>query len=160
MMNELISKSQKKRDAIQLQELGVKLVALSQEKLDKLPLTAALRKAVTDARALKSYGAVRRQALWVGKLMRESGGEAILLAYEQLQADDSSQTAAFHEVELWRTRLMSEGKDALTVFIETYPSVDVQHLRQLIKKAMAEQHKTQHTGASRTLFRYLRQFVV
>ena len=71
-------------------------------------------------------------------------------------AEASATTADFHEVETWRLRLIKEGKDALTEFIATCKPNDVQHLRQLIKKAVDEQHKEQHTGASKALFRYLR----
>ena len=90
--------------------------------------------------------------------MRAEGGEEIVAAYAELQADDGAQTATFHEVEQWRTRLIHEGKQALTAFVEGYPLVDVQHLRQLIKKAADEHHRAQNTGAGRALFRYLRSF--
>lgn len=158
MMNESKSKSQKKREAAELQDLGAELVALSLDKLDKLSLPVRLRQAIVEAKALKSYGAIRRQAMWIGKMMRAEGGEEIVAAYAELQADDGAQTATFHEVEQWRTRLIHEGKQALTAFVEGYPLVDVQHLRQLIKKAADEHHRAQNTGAGRALFRYLRSF--
>jgi ribosome-associated protein len=158
-MNELKSKSQKKRDANALQDLGVKLVALNLEKLEQLPLSAQLKGAILDARALKSFGAIRRQAMWIGKLIRAEGGDTIVEAYAGLQLEDSAQTAGFHEVEHWRTRLIHEGKDALTLFVETYPSVNVQQLRQLIKKAVDDLQHEKNTGASRALFRYIRSFI-
>jgi ribosome-associated protein len=158
-MNELKSKSQKKRDANALQELGVKLVGLSLEKLDQLPLSSQLKGAILDARVLRSFGAIRRQSLWIGKLIREEGGDAIVKAYAALQLEDSAQTAGFHEVEHWRTQLMHEGKDALTLFVETYPTVNVQQLRQLIKKAADDLQQEKNTGASRALFRYIRSFI-
>ena len=159
MMNESKSKSQKKREAVGLRDIGAELVALSLDKLDKLPLPIRLRQAILEAKALKSYGAIRRQSLWIGKMMRVDGAEEIVAAYEQLLAEDSAQTAAFHDVEVWRTRLINEGKEALTLFVEACPAVDVQQLRQLIKKAADEQHRALHTGAGRALFRYLRSFI-
>ena len=84
----------------------------------------------------------------------------MLAASEQLEADENSQTAEFHVVEQWRSRLMDEreGKDALTAYIGEHPLVDVQHLRQLIKKAVDEQKKGANLGGSRALFRYLREY--
>ena len=157
-MNESKSKSQKKREAVQLQMLGAELVALSVDKLDRLPLSLPLRQAIMDAKVLKSYGAIRRQAMWIGKMMRVDGGDVLVAAYAQMQADDRAQTSVFHDVEHWRTRLTHEGRAALTGFVEEHPAVDVQKLRQLIKKAEEELHLAQHTGAGRALFRYLRSF--
>ncbi len=158
-MDELKSKSQKKREADALQRVGVELVALSLDKLDGLPLSDGLKQAIIDAKALKSHGAIKRQAQLIGKLMRAADYEAILEAYSHLQDENSAQTAKFHEVEQWRERLIHGGKDALTALINAYPSIDVQSLRQLIKKAIDEQSKAQHTGAAKALFRFLRPYL-
>ncbi len=158
-MDELKSKSQKKRDAEALKKIGVELVALSMDKLDQLPLSDDLRRAIIEAKALKSHGAVKRQAQLIGKFMRSAEYDAIIEAYADLKAEDSSQTARFHAVEHWRQRLLEEGKDALTELIQAYPSIEVQPLRQLIKKAVEEQSKQQSTGASKALFRYLRPYL-
>ena len=155
-MDEPKSKSQKKREADALQKIGVQLIALSLEKLDMLPLPDNLRQAIIDAKLLKSHGAIRRQSQLIGKLMRTENHEDILASYEKLLAEASATTAEFHEMETWRMRLIKEGKTALTEFIATYQPEDVQHLRQLIKKAVDEQSKELHTGASKALFRYLR----
>jgi ribosome-associated protein len=158
-MDDPVSKSQKKREADFLQKTGVKLIDLSLAKLDTLPLTDNLRKAIIDAKAIKSHGAKRRQAQLIGKLMRSADYEAILTAYEELIDEESAVTANFHEVELWRNKLMNEGKEALTEFIDAYQPDDVQHLRQLIKKAIDERLKEKNTGAAKALFRYLRSLI-
>lgn len=158
-MNEPVSKSQKKRDADALQKLGVELVGLSYTKLDSLPLPDTLYKAISDAKSIKSHGAKRRQAQLIGKLMRAADHEAIVEAYEQILEEDSAVTANFHGVELWRDKLINEGKDALTEFIDNYQPDDVQHLRQLIKKAVDDKAKEKNTGAAKALFRYLRSAV-
>lgn len=158
-MEEPVSKSQKKREADFLQKTGVKLVDLSLSKLDTLPLTDNLRKAIVDAKAIKSHGAKRRQAQLIGKLMRAADYEAILEAYEELTQEESAVTANFHEIELWREKLINEGKDALTEFIDAYQPEDVQHLRQLIKKAIDDQLKAKNTGAATALFRHLRSII-
>lgn len=158
-MDDPVSKSQKKRDADVLQKMGVAFIELSLTKLDTIPLTDPLRKAIIDAKSIKSHGAKRRQAQLIGKLMRAADYAAITAAYELLLDEDSSMTAGFHEVESWRDRLMREGKDALTLFIQTFQPEDVQQLRQLIKKAMDDQVKEKNTGAAKALFRYLRSII-
>ena len=155
-MEEPKSKSQKKRDAEALQKVGLELVALSLEKLNTLPLTDNLRQAILDAKLLKSHGAVRRQAQLIGKLMRGADSDAILAGYQLMLDEANAQTADFHEVEQWRTRLLDEGKAALTEFVAAHPQVDIPKLRQLIKKAVDERKNGQNLGASKALFRYLR----
>lgn len=159
-MDEPVSKSQKKRDADFLQKIGVKFIELSFAKLDLLPLPDNLYKAISDAKLIKSHGAKRRQAQLIGKLMRASDYEEILAAYEGILAEDSSITASFHEVEVWRDRLINEGKEALTEFIEAYHPEEVQQLRQLIKKAVDDLQKEKNTGAAKSLFRYLRSCIL
>lgn len=159
-MDELKSKTQQKREAEALRDIGVELIGLSLDKLDLLPLSDELKRAIIDAKSLRSHGAVRRQAQLIGKLMRSAEHDAIIAAYAELQAEDSAQTARFHEVEHWRERLIHDGKDALTALIQAYPDIDVQQLRHLIKKAVDEQSKEKHTGASKALFRYLRPYLI
>ena len=74
-------------------------------------------------------------------------------------AEGRAQTANFHDIEQWRTRLINEGREALTAFVAAHASTDVQQLRQLIKKAQVEQLDGLHTGAGKSLFRYLRSHV-
>lgn len=158
MMDEPISKSQKKRDAEALRKLGVELIDLPQGKLETLPLSEPLLRAILEAKRLKSHGAMRRQAQLIGKLMRSADGDAILEAYEGLLAEGSAQTAEFHALEQWRDRLINE-RDALTEFINLYPDVDVQSLRQLLKKAVDEKKSGKPPGAGKALFRFLRSCV-
>lgn len=159
-MDELISKSQKKREAEFLQKTAIKFIELSIAKLDLLPLPENLYKAIVDAKSIKSHGAKRRQAQLIGKLMRAADYEEILAVYDKMLEEDSAVTASFHEVEHWRERLLNGGKEALTAFIEAYHPDEVQHLRQLIKKAVDDQQKDKNTGAAKVLFRYLRSFIV
>lgn len=156
MDEEIKSKSQKKRDAVQLQQIGIELSGLSEENLDQIPLPDNLREALRVYRSIKSNGAKKRQAQLIGKLMRAADSEPIIEAYELILADGSAQTADFHALEVWRERLINEGKDALTDFIEQHQSVDVQILRQHIKKAIDEKQAGKNLGAAKALFRFLR----
>lgn len=155
-MEEPKSKSQKKREADTLQKIGVELIELSLEKLNHLPLSEVLRRAIVEAKDLKSHGAIRRQAQLIGKLMRSCDSDAILQAYMDLQSEESAQTADFHRAEFWRDRLIHEGKIALTEFIATYHPAETQSLRQLITKAERDLQTNQNTGASKKLFRFIR----
>ena len=158
-MEEEKSKSQKKREADTLQKLGISLIEWSNENLSQLGLPDPLKQAIVSARSLKSHGAIRRQAQLIGKLMRQADLTDVIPVLEAIRADESAQTAVFHDIEQWRSRLIHEGRDALTEFVETFHPEDLQQLKQLIKKAVDEHKKELNTGASRALFRHIRSCV-
>jgi ribosome-associated protein len=155
-MDDEKSKTRLKNDAYELKKIGVEFSKLSTQKLDLLPLPENLKNALLAAKKLKSHGAIRRHAQLIGKLMRAADSDEIITAYEQIIASESAQTAQFHQLEVWRERLINEGRDALTEFISLYQPDDLQKLRQLIKKAVSEQQTQSPAGAGKALFRYLR----
>ena len=61
-MDDFPSKSQKKREADALRKLGVSLIEWSDDKLQQLPLTEQLYRAIREAKSIRSHGAMRRQA--------------------------------------------------------------------------------------------------
>ncbi len=77
------SKSQKKREAHMLQQLGLNIAGLKKEELEKLPLPNQLKEAILAYRNMTSHGAKRRQAQLIGKFMRNTD-ETLKTAYEQL----------------------------------------------------------------------------
>ena len=159
-MDEPVSKSQKKREAEALQKLGVELIELPATVLKSLSLTEPLLLAILEAKRLKSHGAMRRQAQLIGKLMRDADCELIAQEFNLIKAEQQAKTSSFHAVEAWRDRLINQDNAALTEFIATYPLVDTQVLRQLIRKAINEKARGQSLGASKALFRLLRGVVV
>ncbi|HRX71519.1 MAG: DUF615 domain-containing protein [Candidatus Competibacteraceae bacterium] len=64
------SKSQRKREATALQELGEQLVKLSATELNRIPLSEELLAAVRLAQAIAQRGGRKRQLQYIGKLMR------------------------------------------------------------------------------------------
>lgn len=65
------SKTQRKREMLDLQILGEKLVKLKREQLAKIPLDEQLRDAIVAAQSIKSHGAHKRQLQYIGRLMRD-----------------------------------------------------------------------------------------
>jgi ribosome-associated protein len=66
-----LSKTQKKKAALSLQDLGKRLVKLSDERLNQIGLAEDILKAVKAAKAIKKHGALDRQMQYVGSLMRK-----------------------------------------------------------------------------------------
>ena len=65
------SRTQKKKAALSLQDLGARLVKLSDERLDQIGLAEDILKAVKAAKAIKKHGPLDRQMQYIGSLMRK-----------------------------------------------------------------------------------------
>jgi ribosome-associated protein len=65
------SRSARKRHALALQKLGVRLTRLPDTQLQALPLPEELLDAVLEARRLRSRAALARQQQYIGRLMRQ-----------------------------------------------------------------------------------------
>lgn len=156
---ELISKSQLKREAAELTQLGKVLVALDAASLEKIPLDSQLRDAIGAARAIKSHGALKRQQQYIGKLLRNRDNTEVISAYEQIRQQSSSTNAVFKQSERWREQLLEDEKSSLQDFISRWPTVDRQKLRQLIRNARKEMAQNKPPKSSRELFRLIRETI-
>ena len=132
-----VSKSEIKRDAEALKDLGAELVDLGKNALDKIPLDADLRAAVELAQRIKKEGR-RRQLQLIGKMLRQRDPEPIQIALDKLNNRHNQQVALFHKLEQIRDRLIDEGDDAISLVLELYPQADRQQLRSLIRNAKKE----------------------
>jgi ribosome-associated protein len=150
------SKSQLKRDATALQQLGVALLEIPEQDWRALELPDALVAALRDARQMPSHGARKRQLQFVGKLMRTIDPGPIHAYFEQRRLSDRQQAQRQHALEDWRDRLIEQGDSAIDAYLGKYPAADRQHLRQLVRGAQKEQTENRPPKSSRALFRYLR----
>lgn len=153
----LISKSQLKREMTALQKLGEKLVNLKQRQLNEIPLPENLRSAIDAAQKINSHGAKRRQLQYIGKLMRDIDPEPIQQALDKIFSFQQHQTDEFHDLEDWRTKLLSGEDSVINDFLQHFSAADRQQLRQLVRNARKENESNNSHGAMKALFRYLRE---
>jgi len=66
-----LSRTQKKKAALSLQELGERLVKLSDEQLTRIDLPGDVLTAVKTAKAIKKHVPLSRQMQYLGTLMRK-----------------------------------------------------------------------------------------
>jgi ribosome-associated protein len=151
------SKSQLKREATALQELGEELVALPASSLKKIPLDERLKDAIGAARAMPQRGARKRQLQYIGRLMRAVDAEPIQRAMDLLKGQDKAAAAHFQRLERLRDRLVEEGDETLADLLDQFPGADRQRLRQLVRNARKEKESGKPVGSGRALFRYLRE---
>lgn len=157
-----ISRSQRRREALDLLRLAQSLIALSEAQLAQLPLDDALRDEVRRARVISRQIARKRQTQYLAKLLRNLDTtelEPLRAALEHDRALARRETAALHRLETWRERLIEQGDDAFTEFLQQFPHVDRQHLRQLVRQARAERGTNRPPHAYRELLRALRESI-
>jgi ribosome-associated protein len=154
------SKSQIKREMQALQAVGKRMLDLSDEQLDALPISDTLRAAIVESRRIRKHEARRRHLHYIGKVLRsEDDPEAIERGLNAFVAGSEEHTRRHHLAERWRDRMIAEGDTVVADFIEYCPMADVQHLRNLVRNARKEVEKQKNTGQSKKLFRALREWI-
>jgi ribosome-associated protein len=149
------TKGDLKRQAQDLQALGEQLIEAPEELVAGLDLPEKLRDAIELARRITSHGALVRQKLFVGKLMRRVDPEPIRAALEAVSETARLTTMRFKRAERWRDRLVLEGQAAIAEFIAEVPQADLADLSQLVVAAAAERSAGKSIGAGRELFRWV-----
>jgi len=71
------SRTARKNASEELQRLGEQLLTLRADRVVALALPERLEEALAEGRRLKSFGARRRQAQFIGKLMRKLEPESL-----------------------------------------------------------------------------------
>ena len=153
---EVISKSQRKRDADAVQKLGKDILALSHDAQKSIDLPESLSNALDDARRIRKNSALKRQLQYIGKLMRTIDIEPIQEQYLKLTNHYDKDIKVLHNLENWRDRLLQEGDKALEDLLNEAPNADRQHLRQLIRQSAKETQLKKPPKSAREIFKYLK----
>ncbi|MGL4486001.1 MAG: ribosome biogenesis factor YjgA [Yersinia sp. (in: enterobacteria)] len=151
-----VSKSEIKRDAEALKDLGSELVELGKNALERIQLDEDLLAAIELAQKIKKEGR-RRQIQLIGKMLRSRDVEPIQTALDKLKNRHNQQVSLFHKLEMLRDRLVEEGDDAIPTILALYPDADRQQLRSLVRNAQKEKATQKPPKSYRQIFQYLRE---
>ena len=150
-----VSKSEQKRQVKALTALGERLVQMPEATLDALPIPANLMDAILRAKKITKRGGLRRELLFIGKIMRSIDTTEIQDALQLVDHETQQDKEAFHELEQWRERLIT-SPDALKEFIDQYPNTDIQSLRQQLRLHTTAKKPAQKTKAYRLIFQIIK----
>jgi len=162
------SKSQLKRDAHAVRDLGSELASLGAAERARVPLPDDVVDAIEELNRTTKNGARKRQLGWLAKRLRKIDIQPIEAALEGIRQAARANTQTLHLVEQWRDRLLGveiEGenqpnpKQALTEFLHKYPHADRQLLRQLQRAAVKERTENKPPKSARLLFKSVRDIV-
>ena len=154
------SKSQRKRDVKAITELGAKLLDIPDAQLDKLPYPDLIE-AVLTCKKITKGNARKRQVLHIGKQLRGLDLEPVYQLVDRFDASSRNHVIRFHQLEVWRDKLIRQDKQVMDEILHQLPDVDRQHLRQLVRNAINEASKIETSPDKppvhfRKLFQYLK----
>ncbi|MDR2881680.1 MAG: DUF615 domain-containing protein [Azoarcus sp.] len=151
------SKTRRKREMQNLQDLGAQLVALAPAQLKKFPVPGELLAAIAEAqRFTRKDEALRRQMQYIGKLMRGIDPEPIRARLAVLRGESASEIARQHRLERLREELLADERTVETI-VREWPGADIQRLRVLRRNALKEREQQRPPRAYREIFRVLRE---
>lgn len=157
------SRSEQRRAALDVLELGQQLVALSAAQLAKLPVPEDLLPHIRETQRITSHIAHKRQLAFLAKQMRKLDDEVLDAIRDAMSKDGEAarrETAVLHRAEALRDALLGDDGDAaLTDLLAAHPQADRQKLRQLVRNAREERAKNKPPRAFRELFRELRELL-
>lgn len=153
------SRSQNRREALEVLALGEKLVALTEAQLAKLPVPDSLLPHIRECKRITANIAHKRQLAFLAKQMRREDDDVLNALRDALDEDGEAarrEVAAMHRVEAWRERLIADGDPALAQLLDEYPTADRQRLRQLVRNTIDERNRNKPPHSFRELYRELR----
>ncbi|MGE8215317.1 hypothetical protein D3C87_296160 [compost metagenome] len=158
-----ISRSQNRRDALDVLALGEKLVNLTPAQLARVPVPEDLLPHIAEAKRITAHIAHKRQLAFLAKHMRREDDAVLDAIRDALDANSETsrrEVATMHRVEDWRERLMKDGDKALGALLDEYPQADRQQLRTLVRNAQADRAKNKPPRAYREIYQVLRTLML
>ncbi|MBI9079044.1 MAG: DUF615 domain-containing protein [Pseudodesulfovibrio sp.] len=154
-IDERPSRSQLKREMIELQKLGLALAALGDTVVKESNLPPEVEEALLRIKTISKHEATRRHLQYVGKLMRTFDTDPIREIVEAAENGHTVKNAEFHQLEIMRERLINGDDDLLQELYESHPE-ESQRLRQLTLGARRDKAKDKPPKNARALFKLLR----
>ena len=144
-----VSKTQKKREATALLELGKDLTNFPDNFLEQLQLDPKLRNAISDFKKLfNTRGAKKRQLQYIGRLLRENQDETLLKQIQHLSSSPKKSTK-YPLVEKVFERIINEGDQAINEIVCEQRNFDRQKLRQLKSNILRSKGKKRESAENK-----------
>lgn len=159
------SRTDLKRESLELQKLGEDLLTLRADLMKRLDLTEKLKDAVVEAKRITNFEGKRRQMQFIGKQMRlvdPAVLETVRAALSEQFSGSAQENLVLHLAETWRDRLLAQD-EAFGEWITQHPGTDAQQLRALIRQARKDAtpekpgEAVRHGRAYRDIFQIARE---
>ena len=153
MEEHLKSKTQLKKEADDVQTLGVEIAQLPKQKITSLSLPDDAKEAIIFYQHIKKNSAKRRQAQYIGKILRGLDLSQVNEELNVIKNISKLRIKLEHEAERWREKLITSPA-ALDEFINQYQP-DVSNLNQTLSNARKESLADKKSKNYRNLYRLI-----
>ena len=153
MEEHLKSKTQLKKEADDVQTLGVEIAQLPKQKITSLSLPDDAKEAIIFYQNIKKNSAKRRQAQYIGKILRGLDLSQVIEELNVIKNISKLRIKLEHEAERWREKLITSPA-ALDEFINQYQP-DISNLNQTISNARKESLTDKKSKNYRNLYRLI-----
>lgn len=152
------SRTEVKKAAEAVTDLGEQLTEMTVTQIKKMQLPIEVQDAVLMLKGMDKGPAMKRQKLFLGRLLRQH--EEIIIEIktklEEAEIKAKAMNAHFHRLEVWRDRMLAGGDEALNEFMNMYTHADRSQLRTWIRNAQKEAEENKPPKSARALFQYLK----
>ena len=114
-----LSRSEKKRQSLALQNMGEELTRLGPQEIKNLDLPADLKDALKLYARIGDHEGRRRQMQFIGRVMREIDPAPIRAMLDARREVSAAATATLHKAEQWRDRLLTADETELAGLVQT-----------------------------------------
>lgn len=151
--DEFKSRSQKKRDAEDVEKMVVELIELSPAQISGLPCDAELKEEISAAKQITERVARKRQIKYVAKLLRETDIKPLMEVLDDTKGLRIEETRQFKELERLRNRILrDETGEALEQTSRMAPALDTEGVKHLVEAY----RKTGQKRFSREIFQQIK----
>ena len=151
-----VSRTKKKQQAKQIEQIAEQLVDLTDKQFSQIDLPVAVAREAEQARLTKGRSSQRRQLKHLAGMLRKSEDalDSLLRQLESLDQVSRGEKKQFHQLEKLRDRLCAEVSftDAFNEMLELIPGIDRKAISRLARSV--QQHDDRR--AYREIFRRLR----
>jgi ribosome-associated protein len=156
---ELPSRTQLKKEAIEMQALGEQLLELKSTDLNKIPLQDRVLAAIAEYKKLpNSHGAKKRQRQYIGKVMRDCDSSEIRKAISALQAPTPANFKTRSLISEIIDDVLENGDDGINRILSEHSGLQRQKLRQLLRE-FSKDSETDRVKYQRKLEKYIRESI-
>ncbi|WP_395376667.1 ribosome biogenesis factor YjgA [Marinicella sp. W31] len=153
---EYLSKTQKKQQAHELQDLARTIAEMPVSKRKQLQLPPPILDAIEESKRITSHIARKRHFQYMGKLLLKSDYQAIIDALEQQEQKNALFQVRDRIINNWIDQFMDTEADHNAMFsklYENYDHAEIQELRALLRNL---QKQSDNQGKRKKVFQALR----
>lgn len=153
-----VSKSELKRDAQELHQLGSEIAKMGKKQRERLPLNDDLKEAMVVADKISNKSdAYRRHLNYIAKTLRTVENIEEIKAIIDVMLNKNNQAEVMiKKIEQLRSDLIEQGDALINDTIEQYPTLERQKMRQLVRNAAKELKAEKPGKGYKELFQYLK----